>query len=268
MGGSKGGGGSSGKVDYPSYMKDWHSDGLDDWGSMDSVSTLMAAAIGNSPYDDVVAYDPSTETAAIITAASGQLSHVDSISLTAVDGLSAYVDNIDVIGEVVDLEDTIIPRFESGMADINAVQSSAFVQGRANLEAAYAARLAGFKADLKTKVITGATDLHLKKAEIRDAATHKVIEANRMIIVARTDEESENIKYDELDALWDLEVIKYGGNFLGSIGGTAINQGAQSDRKSSNPLGGALAGAAAGASIGGPWGAAIGGAVGLIGGLM
>ena len=68
MGGSGGGGSSSGSVSYPDYMADVHSDWLsggDHTGSVDaltlSATDAMEAAHGNSPWAAAVAYDPSSD---------------------------------------------------------------------------------------------------------------------------------------------------------------------------------------------------------------
>src|SRR5574343_604290 len=62
----KGGGGSSGKTDYPEYMKKVHADwlnGADSDGSggvslSTDITTVMDAAIGASPFATATAYDP------------------------------------------------------------------------------------------------------------------------------------------------------------------------------------------------------------------
>ena len=73
-GGSAGGGGSSGKTDYPDYMKTWHGIALDASGVdtlTTSVTDSMNTAIGSSPYSTAVAYDPDTDISAWETAVSG-----------------------------------------------------------------------------------------------------------------------------------------------------------------------------------------------------
>jgi len=59
-----GGGGGSGRVDYPDYMKTVHGNWLDNSG-LDilsvSVTGIMDAAIGGSPWTAQSAYDPSTD---------------------------------------------------------------------------------------------------------------------------------------------------------------------------------------------------------------
>ena len=93
-------------------------------------------------------------------------------------------------------------------------------------------------------------------------------EANRIKIVAKVEETEKNLKYDEQDALWDLEMYQYGGNILASIAGAASGTKGKEVSTGASVLGGAMSGAAAGASIGGPIGAGIGGVIGGIAGLL
>ena len=262
-GGSSGGGGTSGKVDYPSYMKSQH----EDW--LDQADNLMQSAIGSSPFASAVAYDPSTEIDDMTIAVTDQINAVDDISFTQWDEHLTKVDNMDSIGEVVDFETDIYPRFERGMQNINAVQSTAFVQGKATLEAVYAAKLSGFKMQLRQGALEGSYNTRMQKIQARDAAAKNVAEVARMSIVARSDEIQQQTKYDKEHELWDLEILKYGGNLLGAIQGTATNQGyPEGQVPGGNPLGGALSGGAAGFTAGGPVGGAIGAGVGLLGGML
>src|SRR3972149_3181734 len=72
MGGSgSGGGGGSGRVDYPDYMKTIHNDWLNQTGTDTieaSITEVMNAAIGASPYTSATAYDPTTPLADAWTA--------------------------------------------------------------------------------------------------------------------------------------------------------------------------------------------------------
>ena len=96
-----------------------------------------------------------------------------------------------------------------------------------------------------------------------------LIEANRMKIVALKEQTDTDLKYDEADATWDLEVFQYGCNVLASIGGgVASPKGSKQPSTSQSMIGGALSGAAAGGMIGGLPGALIGGVLGAAGGLL
>lgn len=229
MGGS-GGGGGSGKVDYPGYMKTWHEDVLGSYTGK-SISTAIDEAHGSSPFATATAYDPTTEANRMTT---------------KVDDTALQITKMDQIGEQVEFENKIYPRFESGMRDINAVQSSAFVQGRANIAADYAARLSS------------------KKMELCVQHEQAYIDANRMAIIAFQGQVDKNVEFDAKDVKWDLEMYQYGANALASIGSGAVPAGGGGGKEVSDGQQ-ALAGAATGATMGasfGPWGAAIGAVVG------
>ena len=226
--GGSGGGGGSGEVDFPGYMKDWHGDVLGHFSGK-TVGDVMEYALENNPYTSAAAYDPTGETDNMTAEADEQLTKVDAM---------------DEIGEVVDFDKNILPKLEGGMRDINAVQSSAFAQARSNLWTDYAAKLA--------------TD----KIKLRGEAVSQIIEANKTAIIAFKEQHDKDIEIENKFEKWDLEVFKYGGNFLSSIQGTQVPQGSDEPSKAQSALGGGLSGAASGASVGGVPGAVVGGILG------
>ena len=78
-----------------------------------------------------------------------------------------------------------------------------------------------------------------------------------MKIVAKKEENETEMKIDESDALWDLEVFQYGANLLAGIGGGTSNPNTKQPSMAQSVIGGAMSGAAAG----GMMGSAIGGSV-------
>lgn len=172
MGGS--GGGSSGKVDYPNYMKAAHQNwlGFDGAGSSDdvvfSVTDTMAAALGNSPYTAMIAYNPdaalavtdarlttlaANSFAAIFSGGLGVIipsgapfsptvdfaSFITTIKSEVISNLYSTTEvdaDIAAFSALLDaqFDSSVLPRFRRGMQDINAVMSSAYVIGAALLE--------------------------------------------------------------------------------------------------------------------------------------
>jgi len=279
------GGGSSGQVDYPDYMKTWHGVALDN-GGVDLITTsitdVMNAAIGNSPFAAALAYDPDLPIAEMV-GAPGDLETLVNL-LSAGTGLDTIITNIlaqtridDAVTEYsLDLGDRltaeVIPRFEAGMRDINSVVSSAFVIGRALIEEVQLRQVSKYSADLHSKAFS---DDAIKIIELKLMYQHQlsslVVETNRMKIVAKKEEAESNLKIDESDAVWDLEVFKYGGNLLASISGAAVSTA--KDRQGggiASAIGGALSGAATGAMVtgGNPIGIAAGAVLGLAAGLL
>ena len=271
-----GGGGGAGVVDYPAHMKTWHSMALDHTGVdtlTSSMTDIMNVAFGADPYTGENAYDPDTELASMLAS----VNDLDTLValLSSGTGLDAIIANVlsdsridDAVDEYsLDLGDRltaeVLPRFESGMRDINAVTSSAFAIGRGIIEVAQTRQVAKYSADLHMKAWgDDALRLITLKLEYQKSLTHIDIEANRIKIVAKKEETDMNLDIDESAATWDLNVFQHGANLLASIGGGTYIPNEKKKSALSSALGGALSGAAAGYMVGGPYGAAIGGALG------
>ena len=190
-----------------------------------------------------------------------------------------------------------VPRFEAGMRDIGAVVSSAFPIGKsiidktvvdqtAKLAADIALQTGKYSGELRLQLAKFAADMHTKmfnesaiaivqlKLQYQYQLSALTIEANRLKIVAKKEETDTNLKIEEVDATWDLEIFKYGSNVLGSIAGTAVNQGTGLKQGVGSTIGGALSGAVAGAAgglamTGGkPIGGIVGGVIGLATGFL
>ena len=273
----KGGGGSSGKVSFPAYMETTHQNWLG-YGSdtiESSIVDIMNTALGSSPFASTVAYDPDTDLAALIAYVTGLstlegLLETNASMATLAAGITDDTNLVALAATFSDdlsdqLDADVYPRFEAGMRDINAVMSSAFTIGRAVIESQRTKESAKFLAQLRVKATTDdALKLIELQLQFRKALASLGVEATRMKLVAKSEEAATNVKYDEADAKWDLEVYQYGNNVLASIQGAAhYVPDKEKSNGVGNALGGALSGAAMGGSIGGPWGAAAGGVLGL-----
>lgn len=181
-GGSSGGGGSSsGKHDWPSYMKNRHSLWL---------SRISALIPGYNPYTQwespsISPITSATTIADYVTYLENRAAQLYNLSyspnvresellqalytftLNQIDYLSSHlgdayeidervplIENITKLSDrltalesvgdlegIVDLHTVVLPRFEAGMRDINAVQASTFVIGRGVIEATYQAKM-------------------------------------------------------------------------------------------------------------------------------
>lgn len=281
-----GGGGSSGKVSYPAYMETIHEAWLGASGDVSlDLTSAITAAHGNSPFDGAVAFDPSTETAAMLAALSvlAEGSNWSTVMNTVV----AYIDNnvidesyiddaSDAQSDYLDDEYTnnILPEFESGMRDINAVLSSSFVLGKAYIMAMKVRDVAKHRADLdltmrdmRNKMITLSADTHLKdifnKMSWDKEVAHLTIEANRIKLVAGMEEANQNLSIDENDAKWDLTVFQYGANMMGAVSGGVAPVTPDQPSQLQSAIGGAMAGASMGAATGNPYIMAAGAVIGF-----
>lgn len=276
-----GGGGSSGKVNYPTYMKEMHEDWLND------LDTLITGT--TSPFTDAVTWDPDLTLASMeesVAAFSTAVAGVSSLDdwQAAISTAKAKWDailsddvldeNVRAFGELLeeDIVDNTLPQFQSGMRDINAVMTSAFVMGEAKIWSGKTKEVSKYSTGLrlqadqaKTQAISDSSkvilDVDRNKLSMEHALAQLAVENYRMKIVAKTEECQRQFELDEKDALWPFELYQYGANMLAGIGGGTV--GSRGPSKTASALGGALSGAAAGAMVGGPVGAAVGGAIGL-----
>jgi hypothetical protein len=332
-GGNSGGGGGgmgSGVVDYPAHMKTWHQDAMDDTGAdvlATSMNDAMNAAIGSSPWTAAVPYDPSADITAYEAAIAGfdaliagitETTDWDALFTQAVASITVADKSITGITDAEILVDSaafaasldnqittvVLPRFQAGMLDINAVVSSAFVLGQSNIEGFRDTDVAKHESGLRvdaakvnaqvdvqeaqmnlnkdvqvTQIQISAADqmlrIYLNRYAWEESYMKVVVEGKRLKIIASKEESDLGYEYDEKDALWDLEVFQYGGNLLASIGGGVLNPKSTKPSGAQSVIGGALSGAASGAMIGSAVpgigtaiGAGIGGLLGAASGLL
>lgn len=300
-----GGGGGSGQVDYPDYMKNVHNDWLDNTGIdtiSSSITDVMDSALGNSPWTTQTAYNPDADITAYESALSDFATILAGISdtgdwdtlytqaVSSIDGVTETEVTADVDAFANQLDDEIttkvLPRFRRGMQDINAVVSSAFPIGEAIIEGFRNREVAKYASGIRLNVVSKRNDLYvsatgqmlqlmMQRIGWEDSYAKAIVEAKRIKIVAKKEEVDVNLKIDESDALWDLEVFQYGANLLASIGGGTVDPNTKQPSTAQSMIGGAMSGAAAGAMIGsmtaaeGATGlAAIGGPGFLIGGAV
>lgn len=186
-------------------------------------------------------------------------------------------------------------RMSAGMADINAVHSSAFAMAETMLEAEAAKDVNSYEAKMKYQIFSqviavalkGQMDVIVRKHYARDSyIAQGVVEMSRIFIrqldgyrdahgnlanhyikelVAKKEEARENLEIDIKDAMWDFTIFREGFNGMASLAGVAATTG-QSEM---SPMQSGLSGAAAGAAVGsvvGPTGSAIGAGIGFLAG--
>lgn len=283
-GSSGGGGGSSGEVDWPDYLKKQHErwlySKLHD-GERKSMDEALENAWDNSPYTEGYTYDPTDD----IADSKRRLDEFNQL-ITNLDPANVWSDYYDVALAKLDLiigddeqariladfasrqRDALLPAigtFSAGMADIGAINSSAYVLGLVMLEHAYMRDVARFNSELamqeygrKQALVLGAVGDMVRlltiKVDSDRTASNMTTEINRMAIVANADFLKHDLEIAAKDASWNLEIWQYGANLLASVsGGTSIpGSGTQGDlAQGPNMLGGALSGAATGAMLGG-----------------
>jgi len=288
-----GGGGSSGKVDYPDYMKTIHETWLGDMAT-----AITAATTGASPFASMTAYDPADRISAADTAVCAFNTVVDALDHdadweAAVDTAVAKADAAVISDTYIDadvaafasLEDdqitnNILPAFQTGMRDVNAVYSSAFVMGEAHIYAMRDRDVAKYTSELKIKLnhqriefirtsVDTLISTLMKRVEFEQSVAHYTIETNRIGIIAFKEQDEQDLNIADIDARWDMDVYQYGANLLAGIGGGSATPGGQAQMsKGQSAMSGAVAGASIGATTGNPYAVAACAVIGGIYGYM
>jgi len=188
-----------------------------------------------------------------------------------------------------------VSRFAAGMADINAVQSSAFVIGMALMENQFSKEVSRFRAQIKaelfSKTVMKAADAtasaYINRYATRDgfiaqavnmmhaifamylnaqAEAMKVgVEVERMSVVAEKERADRQLEIDVAFARWDADALQFAGNFVAALSGGVVGPIGQKPSTAQSALGGALSSAAAAAPTGNPYiiaGAAVLGGIG------
>ena len=294
-------------IEYPTYMQDMHQFWLDGVVAGSAVETGgVALAIKNArttnPFTGLTAFNPATS----VTAMAAAITAFQAI-VTAMDAHANYDTYHDAAVAQIDakilpdayilartqahasaldseLNAKVIPRFNAGMRDINAVHTSTFAIGRAIIELDRDDKVDKFMADMRFQADAKRGDLiqnaaaemirlHLQKIELGRVIMAITIDELRLAIAANADYNTE-VKALAADlGRWPLEIYKYGANMLAGIGGGTTSSVPMDGNKTARIIGsglsGAIAGATIGASFGGSgagYGAILGGIAGALGG--
>lgn len=286
MGSSGGGGGGSGEVSWPQYLEDMHSTWLTALNT-----TQIPAAIALNPFSTAEAFDPASDLSIAWDAVCEFDAFVDALAYetnyasamvkakSVVDDTvdDTYIDaDIDAFADILDndMNVRVLPQFKAGMRDVNAVMSSAFVLGEADIYSARTREVSKYGTGLRHNLHLQRNDMIIKSmgqmlndltkaAELEGSVATLSVDAKRISIVAGKEEADMNLQIGEDDGRWNLEMYKYGGNMLAAASGGTSGTGGSQPSKAASALSGALSGAAIGGSVGGVPGAVVGGIIGL-----
>ena len=291
MGGSGGGGSSSGAIDYPMYMKNMHANimtgGMMDptqWpyngvelDSTDSLFWEILTAVRNNPYSNQLAYNPDQDINAFTWAIQAFESAVTGFSLansfltsdlptitstvnTAISdaGISGLMNSQAAI--LADkLTSEVLPRYEVGMRDIGAVNSSAFVIGKALLEGFNTREISDLGAKLTLQnqqsrntltgqLILADIDLYKTKFHLAEDTVKIGVDATRVKVVMKNEQVENQLDINANWFRWGVDIFQTGLNGIGSIAGSAVSSH-RTPTKNASILGGVMSGAAAGAAM-------------------
>lgn len=175
-----------------------------------------------------------------------------------------------------DIEANVLPRFETGLRDINSVVSSSYVVGKASIEEARVKSISKFSSELKYRLLPVVADRWKTHLSWNDGAVRTYAEIMKLYYSAKMDVDDANYAMSAKDKLWPFTVLDYERAALGALqSATKTNTEVGGGSKAMKAISGALSGAAAGAMVGSVVpgigtgvGAAVGGALGLASAFM
>ena len=182
---------------------------------------------------------------------------------------SPTIDNL-VNAEYTSLDDHIttkvIPKFQTGMRDINAVMTSSFVIGNSLIRSAQTTSIEKFSGELKYRMLPIAQDKWKTHLDWNSKVVREHAELLKFYISTVLDSEGHNISRQRHSRLWPFTVLEFQRAALGAMQGASNVSGGGGDEPSqaSKTIGGALSGAAMGYQMGGGsyYGAAAGAVIG------
>jgi len=165
------------------------------------------------------------------------------------------------------LDDTvstkILPKFQTGMRDINSVMTSSYIVGKAIIADSQTKAIEKFSSELKYRMIPVAAEKWKAHLEWNHSMITTYSQLIKLYTAAKLDTSEYNLRLGVNNTLWPFTVLEYERAALGALQGATNTGGADTGGgEVAGALGGALSGAAAG-SVMGPWGAVAGGAIGL-----
>lgn len=172
-----------------------------------------------------------------------------------------------------EVEENAIPRFTTGLRDINAVMSSSFVIGKAMLEVNRLRALSKYDATLRHQALPLVIDRFGKHLEWNKNVTTTYAEFLKFYIATFMDLEELDAENQAKNLLWPFTLIEYNRAVVGTLQGAyssttkTAGSGSSGQRVVGNTLSGAVSGAMVGMSTGmthgGIYGAVMGGVLGL-----
>ena len=277
MGSSSGSGDSEITVRYASYVEDKHKAFLT---TVASNRTTVAATSPFTGYTDVTIDDAFFGTGYVISNFPSLydmygkfLAGLDvDVLYTQIleDSVNAPAINALVSAEAAlledDIEQNILPDFETGAQNINSVMSSTFVIGKALIEESRAKLITKFSTELKYRMLPVASDRWKTHLEWNKSVIMTYAEIMKLYYSARMDVDEHNYGMAAKDSLWPFTVLDYERAALGALqGATNTNKAVAGSSQEAKAISGTLSGAAAGAMLtaGNPVGIAAGAFLGL-----
>jgi hypothetical protein len=161
------------------------------------------------------------------------------------------------------VEDDILANFSIGMRDIDAIETSSFVIGKAIIEQTKIEKISKFDSEIRYNMFPSVLKTYTNRLNWNKNVISHYMQIIKSFYDIRLD--VENFNYEKLfkDRLWPYDVMEYERSAIGVLTGAGSSSTkTKQDDGENNILGSALSGASAGAMTGDPWITAAGGIIG------
>jgi len=286
-GGSSGGGDTETTVRYAPYLETMHEQYLNHEEADEPTSSftdIFNATLGLSPYGDYASVDIPSELFGVDYGLVDFPSLWDmfgkfmaGLDLHALWG-QIYTDVIDgaeiqnaISAQAAllqdDIDTVVLPKFLAGMRDINSVQSTTFVMGKAIIQDAYVKSINKFASQIRLHALSISNEQFAKHLEWNTSVIKVYSDMYQLYYASRLDLDRANLEYRAKDAMWDINLFENVRGIISAMAGagSAATTSQNEPSQASKALGGAMSGASAGYMVSGgnPAGAVIGGVLGL-----
>jgi hypothetical protein len=162
-----------------------------------------------------------------------------------------------------EINTNVLPKFLAGMRDINSVQSTTFVVGKAIIADSHVKAINKFSTDIRLRALDHSVSMFIKHLDWNSTVISTYAEMYKLYYSASMDITRDNLEFQVKDAMWKLNLFDPVRTMLGALSGSAASVNKAEPSPLQKALGGALSGAAAGNAIApGGTGALMGGIVG------
>jgi len=270
-GGGKGGGGGGdtrSEVRFAPYLEDIHKSFLTGAGAWDyNLKAAFATAWGANPYAD--REDINIEDGLL------GLDYVVSDFPSLFDMFGKFMAGLDIevlwtqayeqVFNGTEMDDLVasfnqstqdsmnqksLPMLNAGMRDIGSVNSSAYVVGKALLEANRLKEVTKFTAQIKYHGLQITQERWTKHLDWNQTVIGSYAELQKLYYAGKQDLDKLNYTTAEASTLWELNLFEYSRALMGALGGGSATAKGNDPSKLQSAIGGGLSGAATGAMVG------------------
>lgn len=126
-----------------------------------------------------------------------------------------------------DIDSNVLPTFELGMQDANAVNTSSFIIGKALIEEARLKRVTEFSAKVRTSLIPTATERWKTHLEHNRAVVKDQADIMKLYFAVKMAVNDHNYGYAAKDTLWPFTVLEFERLAVGTLQGATTSKSSQ-----------------------------------------